>query len=158
MKPWILVDCEAVGVSPLHGKLTEFGAVHFESKATFHGIIRSRNGQTLINDPKRIAYQFKNWLEQEQKGRVIFVSDNPAWDWQWISWLFDNADIDNPFGHSGRRISDFWAGLQRDWHDTQSWKRFRRTKHDHNPVHDAMGNVEALETIFEIVKTQNATY
>lgn len=24
------------------------------------------------------------------------------------------------------------------------WKRLRRTKHDHHPVHDALGNAEAL--------------
>jgi hypothetical protein len=26
--PWIFVDCEARGVSPVNGTLTEFGAVH----------------------------------------------------------------------------------------------------------------------------------
>jgi hypothetical protein len=59
---------------------------------------------------------------------------------------------DNPFGHSARRISDFWAGLNRNWSDTQSWKRFRRTAHDHNPVNDAMGNVEAFEEILRVAK------
>jgi hypothetical protein len=47
--------------------------------------------------------------------------------------MFDRAGLDNPFGHSGRRISDFWAGLNRDWSDAQSWKRLRRTPYDHNP-------------------------
>jgi hypothetical protein len=60
--------------------------------------------------------------------------------------------MDNPFGHSGRRISDFWAGLNRDWGNTQGWKRFRRTAHDHNPVHDAMGNAEAFEEILRLAK------
>ena len=32
---------------------------------------------------------------------------------------------------------------------TQNWKKFRVTPHDHNPVHDAMGNVEAFETILK---------
>jgi hypothetical protein len=54
---------------------------------------------------------------------------------------------DNPFGHSGRRIGDYHAGLAGDFRRAQDWKRFRVTPHDHNPVNDAMGNVEAFETI-----------
>lgn len=46
--------------------------------------------------------------------------------------------------HSGRRIADFYAGLVGDFRSTQKWKRLRRTKHDHHPVHDALGNAEAL--------------
>ena len=56
-------------------------------------------------------------------------------------------------GHSARRISDFWAGLNRDWSETQGWKRFRRTAHDHNPVNDAMGNVEAFDEILRMAQT-----
>ena len=51
---------------------------------------------------------------------------------------------ENPFGHSGRRIADFYAGLVGDFRNTQRWKRLRRTKHDHHPVRDALGNAEAL--------------
>ena len=75
-----------------------------------------------------------------------------------IAWLrkqkvsdqakFDRADMDNPFGHSGRRISDFYAGLTGKLTNTQAWKRLRITPHTHNPVDDAMGNVEAFERIF----------
>jgi hypothetical protein len=61
----------------------------------------------------------------------------------------------HPFGHSGRRISDFWAGLNRNWSETQGWKRFRRTAHDHHPVHDAMGNVEAFEEIMRRAKARD---
>ena len=84
----------------------------------------------------------------------MFVSDNVAYDWQWVSAMFDRANITNPFGHSGRRLSDFWAGLQNNWGDTQSWKKYRITLHDHNPVHDAMGNVEAFQKMKEIAKRQ----
>ena len=68
--------------------------------------------------------------------------------------MFDRAGMDNPFGYSGRRISDFWAGLNRDWSETQGWKCYRKTVHDHNPVHDAMGNVEAFDEIMRIAKAQ----
>jgi hypothetical protein len=53
----------------------------------------------------------------------------------------------NPFGHSGRRIGDYYAGLVGDFRRGQDWQRFRVTPHDHKPVNDAMGNVEAFETI-----------
>lgn len=56
---------------------------------------------------------------------------------------------ENPFGHSGRRIADFYAGLVGDFRSTQKWKGLRRTKHDHHPVHDALGNAEALIRIFD---------
>jgi hypothetical protein len=29
------------------------------------------------------------------------------------------------------------------------WKRLRRTKHNHHPVHDALGNAEALIRLFD---------
>ena len=35
--PWIFVDCEARGTSPVHGVLTEFGAVHYDTRDTFYG-------------------------------------------------------------------------------------------------------------------------
>ena len=59
--------------------------------------------------------------------------------------------MDNPFGHSGRRIGDFWAGLTGTG-ATQGWKRLRKTAHDHNPVNDAMGNAEAFEEILRLAK------
>jgi hypothetical protein len=38
--PWVFVDCEARGTSPVHGVLTEFGAVHYDTRDTVgaHGI------------------------------------------------------------------------------------------------------------------------
>jgi hypothetical protein len=33
----VFVDCEARGTSPVNGILTEFGAVHYRSRETFHG-------------------------------------------------------------------------------------------------------------------------
>ena len=161
--PWIFVDCEARGTSPVHGVLTEFGAVHYDTRDTFHGRLFDATpdpgnpaisivGERIATD-EEVAQSFAAWL-QEHLGntRPVFVSDNPAYDWQWIAGMFDRAGMDNPFGHSGRRISDFWAGLNRNWSDTQGWKRFRRTAHDHNPVHDAMGNVEAFEEIMRLAK------
>ena len=48
LKNLIFVDCEANGKCPSMGKLTEFGAVAYPSKATFHGVLVERKP-----DPKR---------------------------------------------------------------------------------------------------------
>lgn len=163
MSSLIFVDCEAHGTSPVNGTLTEFGAIVEKSRASFHGILFEGTpdpknpakpivGKRLKTD-KEVADKFVIWIKQQiGHDRPIFVSDNVAYDWQWIAGMFDKAGVDNPFGHSGRRISDFWAGLQHDFGETMGWKAFRETVHDHNPVHDALGNVEAFQKIKQYAK------
>lgn len=161
MGNWIFVDVEASGMSPARGIMTEFGAVHEGSRETFHGVLYE--GELDPENPAKpivgnkvasemeVSTNFCVWLEKVcGKDRPIFVSDNPAYDFMWIACMFDAAGFNNPFGHSGRRISDFWAGLQHNWGETQSWKGFRKTVHDHNPVNDAMGNVEAFQELKKI--------
>lgn len=154
----IFLDVEARGQSPVSGTMTEFGAVHQPTKLTFHGrlyegapdpenpaipIIGER-----IASPGWVCSEFDLWLDKVcEGGRPIMVSDNPAYDFMWIAGLYDLAELPNPFGHSARRISDFWAGVRDNWRETQGWKKWRVTPHDHNPVNDAMGNVEAWEKI-----------
>jgi hypothetical protein len=158
MKNLVFVDVEAAGPTPMSGTMTEFGAVLMNGES-YHGKIydgfpdpenpaKPIVGRLLRSVPD-VADEFHNWLRQHVKGRLIFVSDNPAYDWQWIAAMFDFCGIDNPFGHSARRIGDFYAGLQRDFTKTQDWKRLRRTPHTHNPVDDARGNMEALTTLLE---------
>jgi hypothetical protein len=160
----IFVDCEAHYDSPcpgIGGGLTEFGAVEYESLKTFHGIPRNIKGDPLVSIEDRTTVKqyssslqewiptfllFDEWLGQFED-RPIFVSDNPAYDWQWINYHFHHSMGKNPFGHSARRIGDFYAGVVRDFRAASKWKRFRKTKHDHNPVNDAMGNVEAFKHI-----------
>ncbi len=135
---WIFVDCEGDGSgqgAPSTGSMGEFGAVHYLSRETFHGA-----GPTADEFER-----FDRWLMQVCLGRPIFWSDNPAYDWQWINFYFWRFLGRNPFGHSARRIGDFYAGLVRDVNASSRWKALRITRHDHNPVNDAMGNVEAME-------------
>ncbi len=138
----IFVDCEGHGVAPSMNdeEKFEFGVVDFETKKTFHGI-----GAT-----KETFYNFLNWLKQFKKP-LKFMSDNPAYDWQFINYYLHKFCGENLFGHSARRIGDFYAGLKGNFYDTQSWKRWRKTIHNHNPVNDAMGNVEAFEEILKIL-------
>lgn len=158
IKNLIFVDCEADGKSPSTGKMTEFGAVAYPSKATFHGVLVERKpsegnqkfrvatGKTF--DEKEVFEKFDKWLTEVTKGeKPLFVSDNPAFDWQWINDGFWRTLGKNPFGHSARRIGDFYAGLVGDFINSSSWKKLRVTPHDHNPVNDAMGNLEAFERL-----------
>ncbi|MDR3642462.1 MAG: exonuclease [Candidatus Doudnabacteria bacterium] len=156
----IFVDCEAYGKCPALGKLTEFGAVAYPSKATFHGVLaetKPSEGNPMIPAPtgkiydeREIFEKFEKWiLNLTKHERPIFVSDNPAFDWQWINDSFWRTLGRIPFGHSARRLSDFYAGLVGDFTNTQSWKKLRVTLHDHNPVHDSMGNVEAFERMLQ---------
>lgn len=157
----VFVDCEAYGGCPAVGRLTEFGAVTYPAKETFHGVlVPSRPSAenpavpeptlgAALPDPALVFIEFEQWLREHVIGRPVFVSDNPAFDWQWINDGFWRHLGRNPFGHSARRISDFYAGLCGDFYRTQQWKRLRVTPHDHNPVHDAMGNVEAFERLLD---------
>jgi hypothetical protein len=157
----VFIDVEATDISPFSGRMTEFGAVHFTSRETFHGVLWTnctpdpKNPAKPVIDPvhskktshMRLALEFGHWLKENVKGRVTMVSDNPAYDFMWMAYFFDSQLQWNPLGHSARRISDFYAGLRGDWSQTQTWKQYRKTKHDHNPVNDAMGNVEAFAHI-----------
>ena len=161
----VFVDCEAWGGCPRTGQLTEFGAVHYPSMETFYGcIVKSTpdpNNPAIpipVGAPNQTHVtqtfiDFHTWLTKVCNGeRPVFVSDNPAFDWQWINDGFWTTMGMNPFGHSARRIGDFAAGLARDWKAQSKWKRLRITKHDHNPVHDAIGNAEAFRALMNSIK------
>ena len=132
--PLIFVDTEDANPTPSGWNLREFGAVEFKSRRTFHG-----------KDSSRETFEaFRKWLESFGRERKVFVSDNPSYDWAPINFYFHCYFGENPFRHSARRIGDFYAGLVGGFGRASEWKRLRVTEHDHNPVNDAMGNVEAF--------------
>lgn len=154
------VDCEAYGNVPALGALTEFGVVHWPTRKSFHGIlVKSEPDPANPAAPlpvKDVEPDYTVWPRCERflsecagRDRAVMVSDNPAFDFMWIADGFWRHLGRNPFGHSARRISDFYAGLTGDFHNTQKWKRLRITPHDHNPVHDALGNVEAFDRMLK---------
>ena len=148
----IFVDCEAYGDCPALGQLTEFGAVAYPSMKTFHGLIIKAEfplaGPPIpipleeydFDRAVRVFKEFDVWLPASP----TMISDNPAFDWQWINDGFLRYLGRNPFGFSARRIGDYYAGLMQDFHAASKWKKYRQTKHDHHPVHDALGNAEAF--------------
>jgi hypothetical protein len=80
---------------------------------------------------------------QEPKRHYLMLSDNPGFDFQWMNFELMNHIGEQVLGHSARRIGDVWSGLRKRPHETLSWRRFRLTPHDHDPLNDAMGNAEA---------------
>lgn len=93
--------------------------------------------------PDSIAHALKVWLDGFGVAPKL-VSDNNGFDAMWLNCFTDAAGVGLLFGHSSRRIGDFYAGTKGNWSDQSSWKRLRETPHTHNPVDDAQGNREAL--------------
>ncbi len=160
---YIIVDVESDNQSPVNGSIVCFGAVVLDVKLdkTFYGKTKpiteeyneealsisgfSRNDHLTFDEPGEVMKKFETWVKENSMGRAVFVSDNPAFDWQWINFYFHKYIGSNPFGHSARRIGDLYCGLVRDVRKNRDWKRkYRKTKHTHNPVDDALGNAEAL--------------
>jgi hypothetical protein len=105
----------------------------------------SRHEHEQFDNPQKVMVDFENWLLENSDGKPTFISDNVAFDWQWINWYMHKYCGRNLFGFSGRRIGDLYCGMMKDASKNQEWKKkLRITKHTHNPVDDAMGNAEAL--------------
>lgn len=158
---FFVVDIEADNTTPASGSMVCFGAVKVVDglKETFYGELApisplwkedvlkvsgfSREETLKFPEPDKTMKEFNEWiLDVNGSGRPTMFSDNIAFDWMWIAFYFDMCNIKNPFGWSGRRIGDIVTGLENDMYFC--WKQWRKTKHDHNPVNDAMGNAEVL--------------
>ncbi len=164
----VVVDIESDGAIPHKYSMVCFGAVVVEPSLskTFYGKTRpisdewqpqalaisgfSREEHLTFDEPAEVMANFRDWLNNNVNGRPIFISDNLAYDWQWINYYFHYYLGSNPFGFSGRRIGDLYSGLEKDFFAASAWKKFRKTSHTHNPVDDALGNAEALLTIREM--------
>ena len=165
---YVVVDVESDGPIPADYSLVCFGAVIFDDllDKTFYGMTHpiserfvaaalavsgfSREQHLGFRDPKVVMEEFAQWLREHVKGGPIFISDNLAFDWQFINYYFHHFLGRNPFGFSGRRIGDLYAGMLRDASKASEWKKYRITTHTHNPVDDAKGNAEALKKFREL--------
>jgi hypothetical protein len=158
--PYVMIDIEADGPIPGDYSMISFGAVIVEPALdrTFYGQLRpisekyipaalavsgfSREECLEFDEPKKVMRDFRKWLKANCKRRLMFISDNNGFDWQFINWYFHHFLGENPFGHSSTNLGSLYKGMQRD--TFAKFKHLRRTKHTHNPVDDARGNAEAL--------------
>lgn len=164
------IDVESDAQSPAVGSMVSFGAVKVSNpNIAFYGKVRpithtweaaalavsgfSREEHETFDDPEEVMKAFKVWLIMNNSdGRPQFISDNPAFDWQWINFYFWKFVGDNPLGHSARRIGDLYCGLVKDARKNRVWKhKYRKTKHTHNPVDDARGNAEAIVAFRDVL-------
>lgn len=105
---WIIVDVEADGPCPGLYSMVSFGAVVLkDTSKTFYGTLKpisenyipealavsnvSREDHLQFDDPKETMIKFSSWIEQNSSGRATFVSDNPAFDWQFINYYFHKS-------------------------------------------------------------------
>lgn len=173
----LILDTEASGPAPNHGDLISFALVvpeegferHFRSpdmrpecdkynEGAYESIGMTR--EQHLNAPASIQEGMDamvEWLatlhEPHEKVRFQIISDNPAFDFMWIAVACWDKLGYCPFGHSARRIGDFYAGLVRDHRATGKWKKkFRKTKHSHDPLDDSMGNAESWVEILKRMK------
>lgn len=129
-----------------YGEFKPFDDARFDPEAMAVGgytreqVLQFPNSQATMID-------FKKWLN-DLWVKPIFISDNPAFDWQFVNYYFHLYGLGNPFGFSARRIGDLYSGLTKDMR--AKWKHLRQTKHTHNPLDDAKGNAEALLKIFDM--------
>lgn len=174
MNKYIIVDVESDGPVPGLYSMVSFGAVEFDINANYnnrstfnHFYGKTRPLHNANYNPKALAvsnttreehknypnisitmYEFDDWLaeiSEEGKHKLIFVSDNPGFDFPWINYYFHNflSVQNNPFGWSSRRIGDMFCGFYKK--SNYFWKKHRTVKHTHHPVDDAAGNASALQ-------------
>jgi exonuclease len=156
----VMVDVESDGPIPGDYSMICFGAVVVQEglERTFYGRLRpisdkwlpdalavsgfTRDDTLGFDDPKAVMEQFGRWIDDNAKGRPLFVSDNNGFDWQFINWYFWHFTGGNPFGHSSTNLGSLYKGMVKDMF--QNFKHLRKTEHTHHPVDDARGNAEAL--------------
>lgn len=118
-----------------------------------HGFTRS------AKNAREVAEAHVEWLTKLADGaRITFCSDNPAYDFERVNVFFDQCGLPNPYGWTGRRIGDYYAGLTQQFGNTSRWKGLRDTKHTHLSHEDSMGNREALLKLRAATKELNKLY
>ncbi|HTF04422.1 MAG TPA: exonuclease, partial [Bacteroidia bacterium] len=103
---YIVVDVEADGPIPNKYSMVCFGAVVVEPTLgkTFYGQTRpvswewipealavsgfTRAQHEAFEVPEEVMKRFAEWINKTSDGKAIFISDNPAFDWQWINYYF----------------------------------------------------------------------
>jgi hypothetical protein len=120
-----------------------------------HSIGMTRQQTLSFGDPEQAIRDLVEWVESVTVGRPCLVSDNNGFDAAYVNYYCHFYLGRNPFGHSSRRIGDFFSGLERDWSvPHRKWKKLRKTIHTHNALDDAIGNAQALCTLAELHNIQ----
>lgn len=154
-----MVDVESDGPIPGDYSMISFGAVSVNDiNKVCYGELKpisqrwsenalkvsgfTREDTMKFPAPIETMMKFERWIETNIEKPAVFISDNNGYDWQFINWYFWHFLGHNPFGHTSRNLNDLYKGLVKNMY--KNCRHLRKTKHTHNPVDDAIGNVEAL--------------
>lgn len=159
---YFVVDVESDGDYVGDYSMVSFGAVVLEPSLDrrFKGLVApltpnfnaeslaachtTRSQHEAYPPPQETMPEFVDFVRSSTQGRAVLLSDNPAFDWQWINYYTRKFTGDNPFGFTARRIGDFCAGLEKDFLKTSAWKSERGAQLPHDPLEDAVLNAKAL--------------
>lgn len=166
---WIMVDVESDGPMPGDYSMISLGAVVVERNPADTFLMNIKpisdkwlpealaisgytRAQTLnFKDPLSSMGLFNIWLndliKKKKDNRLMLISDNNGYDAAFINFYFWKFLNKNPFGHSSTNLGSLYKGCVKSMY--KNFKHLRRTKHTHNPIDDAMGNVEALLQIVD---------
>jgi hypothetical protein len=157
---YLMVDVEADGPIPGDYSMICFGAVVVEEGLgrSFYGQLKpisenfipdalavsgfTRDETMRFPEAAETMADFARWLADLKTDRLMFVSDNNGFDWQFVNWYFHHFLGKNPFGFSSTNLGSLYKGLVKD--TFKNFKHLRKTRHTHHPVDDAKGNAEAL--------------
>ncbi|HSM69966.1 MAG TPA: 3'-5' exoribonuclease [Anaerolineales bacterium] len=157
---YVMVDVETDGPIPPDYSMICFGAVVVDDilDKRFYGQLRpisdqwmpekleisgfARDETLLFKEPLDAIKEFAEWLARTCSGRLMFISDNNGFDWQFINYYFHHFLGNNPFGYSSTNLGSLYKGLVKN--TSLNFKHLRQTTHTHDPLDDALGNAEAL--------------
>ena len=167
---YVICDVEADGPAPGHGlfSMISFGAVVLDDPSqTFYATLRpmtrdympdalavsgfTREETLTFPSPLEVMPAFDAWLKDLQgpsKERLLFVSDNAGFDWQFINHYLWKYVGENRFGFSPCSLTWLYKGFERS--AFASFKHLRKTRHSHHALDDARGNAEALQAIIDM--------
>lgn len=183
---WFVFDVESSGPYPPAYSMLSIGIVKLtpELNVTFYSEMAALPGSDY--DERAMEVNGLNWEDHikaikvanietcmldlasyvesntDPNTRAVAVSDNPAFDWQWLNYYMHEFTGENPFGWSARRIGDMWHGLTSQIHMSDRtngqfsgiiswisklpnhWHELRQTPYTHNALDDAKANASAL--------------
>ena len=164
------IDVESDGPEPVNSSMIQLGAVLVDPDRklnnTFYCELRPHSDNYIqealdvvgVTRQQTLEYplpeigmcDFVNWVVKNNVGkRAMFLSDNAGFDWMFVcSYIHTYTGYTNPFGYSSMSLTSLYKGFVRD--TRKSFKHLRKTKHDHNPVNDAMGNAESLLAMIDM--------
>lgn len=167
MSKYIFVDVESDGPCPGIFNMVCFGAVVLDTHEglgqTFYGKTAPLTGKWYpeslaisgftrtqhegFPDPEIAIKSFYDWVIAEGGDKPKFVSDCLTGDWAYIDYYFHKYIGKNPFGYSGRRMSDIICGMEMNM--KTKWKKLKTQMDIHDPVFDAIENAKVFQKLID---------